>query len=496
MFYRSSQSLAQAVAKSLAAALATALVLVSVTRAWADTDDLKIPNLGASSTSLYSEQYERRLGSLWLKVFRAQAPVLDDPLLADYLENLIFELVLHSELRDRQLQLVVVDNPTINAFAVPGGIIGVHNGLIHHAHSEDELAAVLTHEIAHLSQRHFSRQREQAANQSKLTIAGLMAGIALAATAGSDAGLAAMTATQAAAQDSRLRYSRANESEADRVGLKTLVASGRDPHAAADMHERMLAAHRLYSTNRLPEFLRTHPLSEKRVADMRNRARSERRVIRPKSFDFELMQARVRHQLAQSPVDAVNLFRDQTEKGGTEAAAGWYGLALAHIEAGQPVKARQALEKAMRPDPDNLAFVIASSEIDTAMGQHERAITRLKNRLSLSPGNHPLTIAYADALWQAGLPHVAAQLLKNQSKKTPEDPGVWYRLAEVQGLAGDIIGLHQSRAEYFILVGALDSAQNQLNYALKLVNNNFTQSATINERLRDVMDIRDELENS
>ena len=258
----------------------------------------------------------------------------------------------------------------------------------------------------------------------------------------------------------------------------------------------MLAAHRLYSTNRLPEFLRTHPLSEKRVADMRNRARSERRVIRPKSFDFELMQARVRHQLAQSPVDAVNLFRDQTEKGGTEAAAGWYGLALAHIEAGQPAKARQALEKAMRPDPDNLAFVIASSEIDTAMGQHERAIARLKNRLSLSPGNHPLTIAYADALWQAGLPHVAAQLLKNQSKRTPEDPGVWYRLAEVQGLAGDIIGLHQSRAEYFILVGALDSAQNQLNYALKLVNNNFTQSATINERLRDVMDIRDELENS
>ena len=305
-----------------------------------------------------------------------------------------------------------------------------------------------------------------------------------------------MTATQAAAQDSRLRYSRANESEADRVGLKTLVASGRDPHAAADMHERMLAAHRLYSTNRLPEFLRTHPLSEKRVADMRNRARSERRVIRPKSFDFELMQARVRHQLAQSPVDAVNLFLDQTEKGGTEAAAGWYGLALAHIEAGKPVKARQALEEAMRPDPDNLAFIIASSEIDTAMGQHERAITRLKNRLSLSPGNHPLTIAYADALWQAGLPHVAAQILKNQSKKTPEDPGVWYRLAEVQGLAGDIIGLHQSRAEYFILVGALDSAQNQLNYALKLVNNNFTQSATINERLRDVMDIRDELENS
>ena len=129
---------------------------------------------------------ERRLGSLWLKVFRAQAPVLDDPLLADYMRTYLRTRA-SQRTADRQLQLVVVDNPTINAFAVPGGIIGVHNGLIHHAHSEDELAAVLAHEIAHLSQRHFSRQREQAANQSKLTIAGLMAGIALAATAGSDA---------------------------------------------------------------------------------------------------------------------------------------------------------------------------------------------------------------------------------------------------------------------------------------------------------------------
>jgi predicted Zn-dependent protease len=465
-------------------------------RAIADTEDLKIPNLGASSTSLYSEQYERRLGNLWLKVFRAQAPVLDDPLLADYLESLVFELVLHSNLRDRQLQMVIVDNPTINAFAVPGGIIGIHNGLLHHAQSEDELAAVLSHEIAHLSQRHFSRQREQAASQSRLTIAALMASIAIAATAGSDAGLAAMTATQAAAQDSRLRYSRANESEADRIGLKTLVASGRDPHAAADMHERMLSAHRLYSANRLPEFLRTHPLSEKRVADMRNRARKERRVIRPKSFDFMLMQARARSQLANNAMEAVALFSDQAKQDGIDGAVGFYGLTLAYLESGEPKKAQDALARAMLPDPDNLAFVIAQSEIDSALGQHKSALNRLKDRLSLSPGNHPLTMAYADALWRAELPHIASQVLRAQSKTYPDDPGVWYRLAEVQGLAGDIIGLHQSRAEYFILVGALDAAQSQLNYALKLVNNNFTLSATINERLREIVEIREELENS
>ena len=105
-------------------------------------DELKIPNLGASSTSLFSQAAERRLGNLWLKVFRAQAPVLDDPLLYDYIENLIFDLVIHSQLFDRGTQLVIVDNPTINAFAVPGGIIGVHNGLLHHAQTEDELACL------------------------------------------------------------------------------------------------------------------------------------------------------------------------------------------------------------------------------------------------------------------------------------------------------------------------------------------------------------------
>jgi len=478
---------------SLVTALACLLPIAPSTHA---LDELKIPNLGASSSSLFSQASERRLGNLWLKVFRAQAPVLDDPLLHDYIENLIFELLVHSQLRDRSIQLVVVDNPTINAFAVPGGIIGVHNGLLHHAQTEDELASVLAHEIAHISQRHFSRRQEQARNQSPLTVAGLIAGLVLAATAGADAGLAAMTATQAAAQDSMLRYSRANESEADRIGLSTLVASGRDAHAAADMHERMLAAYRLYTVNRLPEFLRTHPISEKRIADMRNRARKSARVMRPASFDFQLMQARSRHQLAQTTAEAIQVFQREIDQSNDGAHASYYGLALAHIDNNALDEAEVALKKASQRQPNHIAFLIASAQIDSERGNHDLALTKLRNRLALSPGNHPLTIAYGDALWRAELPHISAQVLSEHSKRRPEDPGIWYRLAEVQGLAGDIVGLHRSRAEYFILVGALDAAQNQLNYALNLVKNNFTESELINERIRDVMDIRDQLENS
>ena len=147
------------------------------------TEGLKIPNLGESSTSLFSADYEYNLGQWWLKSFRRQAPTLDDPLLYSYVESLVFDLVTHSDLQDRRLEFVIVDNPTINAFAVPGGVIGVHTGLFNYAQTEDEFATVMAHEIAHLSQRHFSRGVELAQSQSTINIAGLLAGILLAATA-------------------------------------------------------------------------------------------------------------------------------------------------------------------------------------------------------------------------------------------------------------------------------------------------------------------------
>jgi predicted Zn-dependent protease len=218
--------------------------------------------------------------------------------------------------------------------------------------------------------------------------------------------------------------------------------------------------------------------------------------IRPVSLDFQLMRARVEVHSAQTPEEAVASFRAALQGQTRSTEATTYGLVLALTAAGRPNEAALSLDSIWSENTDRIEYVIADAEIDLARGNPQRAVATLEQRLELSPGNHPLTMAYADALWQAGMPHIASQILKTQSKRKPEDPGLWYRLAEVQGLAGDIIGLHQSRAEYFILVGALDAAQSQLSYALKLVNNNFTQSATINERLRDVMDIREELESS
>lgn len=463
---------------------------------WSATDDLKIPNLGESSTSLFSADYEHQLGRMWLRSFRGQAPIKNDPLLHSYLESLVFELVQHSELQDRRIELVIVDNPTINAFAVPGGVIGVHSGLFQYAVTEDEFATVMAHEIAHLSQRHFSRRMEMTQEQGPMQLAGLLAGVLLAATVGTDAGMAAMTTAQGLAQDAQLRYSRANEAEADRVGLRTLYNAGMDPYAAPQMFERMYAATRYSQSGRIPEFLRTHPLSEKRISDTRTRAMQYPKRIRSVSLDYQLMRARVAVQAARTPEEAVAFFRSALEGDSISSAATTYGLVLGLTAAGRADEAAQALDSIWSGDSDRIEYVIADAEIDLARGNSARAVATLERRLELSPGNHPLTMSYAHALQQAGSPHLAEAVLIEQSRRMPGDPGLWYLLAEVQGLAGNIVGLHRSRAEYFILINALDAAERQLTYAQNLVGSDFTTSSLINQRMRDIQDMRAEMDRS
>ncbi|MDG1389345.1 MAG: M48 family metalloprotease [Halioglobus sp.] len=460
----------------------------------AQTEELKLPNLGESSTSLFSKEFEHQLGQTWLRIFRSQAPTENDPLLFEYLENLIYELVTHSKLEDRRVELVVVNNASINAFAVPGGVIGVHNGLLLYAQTEDELATVLAHEIAHLSQRHFSRGVEFRKKQAPINLAAMLAGLVIMATAGGDAGMAAISASQALAQDSALRYSRSNEQEADRVGMQTLVDAGMDPHAAPAMFERMLQASRYTGGDRIPEFMRTHPLSENRIADTRNRARQYPKSIRPAKLEYQLMRARVVNQLANTPEEAVQRFRGELDGNPRSIEAARYGLVIALTSAGRADEAALELDSIWSGDPDRLEYLIADAEIDMLRAQPEKAVDKLLRQLNLSPGNHPLTMTYANALMKNQEPHIAEEVLVAQGKRRPTDPGLWYLLAEVQGLSGNIIGLHQSRAEYFILNGILDQAEKQLSYALKLVKNDYLTSAKINQRLKDVAEMRQQME--
>jgi len=470
--------------------LSSVLVITSS----AGTEDLKLPNLGESSTSMFSSEFEYQLGRAWLSVFRSQVPTVEDPLLFEYLENLIYKLVTHSKLEDRRIDLVIVDNPTINAFAVPGGVIGIHNGLLLWADSEDELATVLAHEIAHLSQRHFSRGVEFQQKLQPLTLAAMLASLVLMATTGGDAGMAALSATQAAAQNSVLRFSRSNEQEADRIGMQTIVDADMDPYAAPAMFERMLQATRYSNGEQVPEFLRSHPLSENRVADTRNRARQYPKKSREPDLDYQLMRARVVTQLTDTPEEAVARFRGELEGTPQSREAATYGLVLALTASGRADAASLELDSIWSKSPDRLEYIIADADIDIARNKPEQAAKKLARRLEVSPGNHPLTMSYATALLKNQQPHIAEEVLLAQSKRRPNDPGVWYLLAEAQGLSGNIVGLHQSRAEYFILNGALDDAKKQLSYALKLAHGDFVTSAKINQRLEDVAKLQAQMD--
>lgn len=474
----------------MALALSCALVVPSS----AGIEDLKLPNLGESSTSMFSSEFEYQLGRAWLGIFRSQVPTVEDPLLFDYLENLIYKLVTHSKLEDRRVDLVIVDNPTINAFAVPGGVIGIHDGLLLWAETEDELATVLAHEIAHLSQRHFSRGVEFQQKMQPLTLAAMLASLVLMATTGGDTGMAALSATQAAAQNSSLRFSRSNEQEADRIGMQTIVDADMDPYAAPTMFERMLHATRYSNSDQVPEFLRSHPLSESRIADTRNRARKYPKKNREPDLEYQLMRARVVTQLTDTPEEAVARFRGELEGTPHSREAATYGLVLALTASGRADAASLELDSIWSSSPDRLEYIIADAEIDMARNKPDQAAKKLARRLGVSPGNHPLTMSYATALLKNQQPHVAEEVLQAQSKRRPNDPGLWYLLAEAQGLSGNIVGLHQSRAEYFILNGALDEAKKQLSYALKLTHGEFVTSAKINQRLEDLAKLQEQMD--
>lgn len=460
----------------------------------APKEEIQLPQLGDSSSSLFSLQQEYQLGRAWLMSFRNQVKTVNDPLLQDYMEDLVYRLAAFSELKDRRLDIVIVENPTINAFAVPGGVMGFHDGLLLASDTEAQLASVISHELAHISQRHFARSVEAQKRNSIPNMAGLLAGIILAATQGGDAGIAAIAATQAASLQNQLRYSRLHETEADRAGMQTMVRSGMDPNAAAAMFEKMLASMR-YAGNRPPEFLLSHPVTESRISDARSRARQYPRKMYTDSPQFQLMRARVKFNSSSNSKEALNRFRSSLADNSRHPEADQYGLALALTANNQFDEAQTILDQLRQEKPRELSFLIAQAELDMASGKLRESLALLENALSLVPGNHPLTMTYANVLLRANQAHKAEALLKEHVRKKPNDPNVWYLLAETHGLAGDIVGVHQARAEYFVLNGVLDKATKQLGYALPLVKSDHLTTQKIKGRIVQITQMKNALQN-
>lgn len=443
-----------------------------------------LPTLGDGSSRIVSPAMEKQIGRQFLKQINAVLPTINDPILKYYVETQIADLAQYSQLKEKVLEVVLIDSPAVNAFAAPGGVVGVNLGLLLTAEDVHEYSSVMAHELAHLSQRHFARGIEEQREAMLPTMASMIAAIAIGMAAGGDAGIAAMSASQAAAQSSQLRYSRSRETEADRIGMNTLVNAGLDPDGMARMFDRMGRAYR-YSS-KPPEFLLTHPLTERRVADAKTNALKYPPRQYEDSPDYTLARMRAVVHYSDSPEVAVKHFRKEVADN-PDSAAAQYGLALALSRAGEHEEAVPLADALFASAPDRLLFVAAYAEFLTAAGELDQALTLLERQLLLNPDNPPLAMLYADALMQNEEYDIAEEVLTRQSKIRPNDIDVWYELAEVAGKAGDIVAVHRARAEFFALHGAYTRAIQHLEYARRLVSQDNSQlQAMLNQRINDL----------
>lgn len=423
-------------------------------------NDLRLPDLGSAASGTLSVAEEKRLGRELIREVRRRVPIVDDPELRDYVQDLGERLVSRANTPDMAYEFFVVDSPAINAFAMPGGYIGINRGLIEETRSESELAAVMAHEIAHVTQRHIARRMADSEGAGLQTLGIILAAI-LMGTQDAQMGSAAAIGGMAGSIQQQLNYSRSHEREADNMGIRILADAGLDPEGMPQFFERLARATR--HQQRPPEFLSSHPVTESRIAESRSRARGIGETDTQESTTFGLMRAKLLVARANDPEAAIRHFEADEGGVGLDATAKRFGLALAHLEDADLDQAEQALEELLDEQGEHAAFYIALARVDRERGNDEAALERLQLGLDLYPGDYALTIHAAHALLRLDRPMDARALVREQIRRYGGD-GALHRLhAEAATEAGlDYEGM-LALGEHYYYEGDLRQALEQLN---------------------------------
>lgn len=457
------------------------ILSTAVSYAQSPNNAMRLPDF---STFSVNNAQEHAIGRQFLRELRATTPVLSDPLLNNYLENLGYKLAFAAHSQHQSLQLVLLPDRRINAFAVTGGVMGVNTGLLLHADNEAEVAAVLAHELAHLDQHHHARSGQEQSHDNMLYLAALLASIAL-GSVNSDAGLALGLSTQAVMVDKQLSYSRLHEREADHIGIQTLFDAGFNAQAMADFFTKMDKQAR--NLGLMPEFLLTHPLSQQRIADSTLRARQLPQTGELSSLDYQLIRTRLLAII--NAKDAANIsmlskkIRDEPHHQATRLA-----LAFALLDNEQYAAAREQIAWLRQQWPQRVDYVIAQADIELADHQAQRALTLLQQALLINPQSDALRFYAVRAAIKSQQYSLALTWLNALSYQRPEDPAVWSALVDVYQNQKDGLNLLRARAEYAFLLGDYDKAIKSLEQAKKLAPDNYPLLAKINLRLQTVLD--------
>ncbi|MCG9597192.1 M48 family metallopeptidase [Vibrio sp. Isolate25] len=451
---------------------------------------LDLPDIGTAASSTLTIDQELQYGDAYMRMLRNNQPIVNDPVLNEYIDSLGHQLVANANDVKTPFTFFMIRDRNINAFAFFGGYVALHTGLFLHAQSESELASVVAHEIAHVTQRHLARSMEEQARRSPATMAAL-AGSLLLAIAAPEAGIAAITATTAGNIQGQINYTRSNEKEADRFGIDTLAKAGYDVNAMPRFFSRLADEYRYAS--KPPPMLLTHPLPEDRITDSRARAQNyPARRVDP-SLNYNLARARIVARYAGiSEKSAMDWF-SRTEKKAPEnlKVSFQYGRALVHLDNNELDEANDILQSLIKLQPDNNFYLDAMSDLYIAQEKASQAENMLQAALKDKPKNSVLTINYANVLMKQDKNEEAIRVLQRYTHDNPNDVNGWHLLSEANIHLGRSDEDLAARAEVLALKANWNKAIQYYTQASQLAELGSLKQARYDARIDQLMVQRD-----
>ncbi|MEO8344193.1 MAG: M48 family metalloprotease [Betaproteobacteria bacterium] len=448
----------------------------------------KLPDLGDSSQSVMSPAQERKLGEAIVREIRGGGGYLDDPEVNDYLNELGNRLVNSTRDARQDFLFFAVPDPQINAFALPGGFIGVNTGLIVLAQNESQLASVLAHEISHITQHHVTRGMVKQQDVLMTTLAGLALAI-LASKAGgggnsgTQATAAAIAGTQALAIQQQINFTRENEYEADRIGFSRLVAAGFDPNAMAVFFDRLQRNSRFVDGN-TPSYLRSHPITFERIAEAQARAQDLPYKQVPDSLEFHLVRALLRSYQGDPREQVASFDYAIADRKFNNAVAEQYGLVASLLRAKEIPRAKLELAKLEKIAPPHPMVEAMAGNVLLAAAEYPAAVARFESALTRYPNKMQLIHDYPEALIKAGRPADASAFVERQLVRFPNEGPLHEIAARAYAAQDKRLKQHEQQGEYYAWLGNLPLAISQFELAAKAGDGDFYQLSVVETRLR------------
>lgn len=475
--------------KQLAIFLATALLTAGAgaqSNSGGGTNPDDLPDIGSPAQAMLTLADEYQIGRMVVRGLRDSDQILDDPEVSEYVQSLGNRLSSEAHDGAQRFSFFTVRDRGINAFALPGGFIGVNAGLVLETKDESELAGVIAHEIAHVTQRHIARSIAAQSRSSLVSTAAMLAAILLGAAAGGgDGAMAGVAAAQSLAIQQQVSFTRANETEADRVGLGILARSGFDPEGMPAFFETM-SRHAGSSELNIPEMLRTHPVTSTRIAETKERAEQLTFEGGPDSVSYALTRERLRVLTTPSGRDPEEYYAAIIRNEPDATSAQVYGQGLAMMMSGHADKAVQVFQKLRDADPSVMQYHTALGQAQLKAGQGKASLTTLQRARELFPRNVAVTVRSAEALMQLGESKRAHEILLDLFNVVPPTPEQARLTALAANAAGDVADSYYYMSEYHLMSGDLPLALNQLQLALAVPKITSVQRARFQARMDEV----------